>query len=454
MRKIIVFTLPLIFISTIGLKTAFAEKIVVVSQDIDDSGPFVSWSRGNSNGLMEPGEHIELTVTLKNDGKDTANNVQGLLTTGDESVNIHDSTVNYNDIPPGWSSPTPLMLFQNLQDLQNPNRYTFKIEVRDDAIAHDITFALTLTASNRTPSVFTITLPIINPSEIRLQLPKDFISEEAFSSRSVYFILKAKHPTLTGIPDARVSYEDCMITLHIPEGTQSFMFPIQTQSEIAKEKGIDLLFHVAISVVSKLIEEEIKGATRGLAIVEFFERAAELLRLREHNLRVRISGILAPGHGHPDTEIEHLVLLKHQTQSVKSIQIAVEQKYRIGNSRKSFTARGRTEWNFAEGWASPVIQQSEVIVGQNYPNPFNPETWIPYELEKPADVTLTFHTVDGQIVRQLALGYQPAGVYHGLIRAAYWDGRNTHGEFVANGVYFYTLKAGKSTVTRKMLIKR
>ena len=47
----------------------------------------------------------------------------------------------------------------------------------------------------------------------------------------------------------------------------------------------------------------------------------------------------------------------------------------------------------------------------NYPNPFNPETWIPYHLAKPADVTLTIYSVDGKIVRKLDLGHQAAGFY-------------------------------------------
>ena len=90
----------------------------------------------------------------------------------------------------------------------------------------------------------------------------------------------------------------------------------------------------------------------------------------------------------------------------------------------------------------------------NYPNPFNPETWIPYELAKPAEVTLHIYSVDGIPVRTLALGHQPAGMYHSRSRAAYWDGRNEQGERVASGVYFYTLSAGEFTATRKMLIKK
>ncbi len=90
----------------------------------------------------------------------------------------------------------------------------------------------------------------------------------------------------------------------------------------------------------------------------------------------------------------------------------------------------------------------------NYPNPFNPETWIPYQLSEPAEVTLTIYAVDGRLIRTLTLGHQPAGMYQSKSRAAYWDGRNEVGEPVASGVYFYTFTAGKFTATRKMLIRK
>ena len=90
----------------------------------------------------------------------------------------------------------------------------------------------------------------------------------------------------------------------------------------------------------------------------------------------------------------------------------------------------------------------------NYPNPFNPETWIPYQLSKPADVTLHIYAVNGALVRTLDLGHQAAGTYQSRSRAAYWDGRNAVGEKVASGVYFYTLTAGEFTATRKLLIRK
>jgi hypothetical protein len=89
---------------------------------------------------------------------------------------------------------------------------------------------------------------------------------------------------------------------------------------------------------------------------------------------------------------------------------------------------------------------------QNYPNPFNPETWIPYELAADATVTLCIYDVNGQLVRQLDLGNQKTGSYIDKGKAAYWDGKNDHGERVSSGVYFYQLKAGKFAAVRKMTI--
>ena len=90
----------------------------------------------------------------------------------------------------------------------------------------------------------------------------------------------------------------------------------------------------------------------------------------------------------------------------------------------------------------------------NYPNPFNPETWIPYQLAKPAKVTLTIYNMRGVVIRELKVGHQAAGVYTSRSRAIHWDGRNNIGEKVATGAYFYTLKAGDFSATRKMLIRK
>ena len=97
-----------------------------------------------------------------------------------------------------------------------------------------------------------------------------------------------------------------------------------------------------------------------------------------------------------------------------------------------------------------IPQRSQLF--QNYPNPFNPETWIPYQLAKPVEVSIRIYNMTGQLVWTLNLGQKPAGNYLDKARAAYWDGRSDAGEKAASGMYFYTIQAGDFTAIRRMLL--
>ena len=98
------------------------------------------------------------------------------------------------------------------------------------------------------------------------------------------------------------------------------------------------------------------------------------------------------------------------------------------------------------------ILPTETVLLPNYPNPFNPETWIPYDLARDAEVQIHIYNLKGESIRRLSLGFQTAGTYRTPSRAAYWDGRNSIGEPVASGIYFYTLQAGNVKATRQMVI--
>ena len=110
------------------------------------------------------------------------------------------------------------------------------------------------------------------------------------------------------------------------------------------------------------------------------------------------------------------------------------------------------EVNVAPASGKEISPPDETLLLPNYPNPFNPETWIPYHLARDTEVQILIYNVRGTIVRRLALGHQSAGFYTNRSRAAHWDGRNTSGERVAAGIYFYQLRADTVTPLRKMVI--
>ncbi len=93
------------------------------------------------------------------------------------------------------------------------------------------------------------------------------------------------------------------------------------------------------------------------------------------------------------------------------------------------------------------------FLSQNYPNPFNALTVIRYGIPygQVAKVKLTIYDILGRKVRRLFEGEKRGGFHR-----VKWDGRNSRGEQVASGIYFYRLEAksqGLKTVkTRKMVL--
>ena len=87
------------------------------------------------------------------------------------------------------------------------------------------------------------------------------------------------------------------------------------------------------------------------------------------------------------------------------------------------------------------------FLAQNFPNPFNPTTTIHYDLKEVGQIALRVYNVMGQQVRELVRQVQPAGTY-----SVVWDGRDRHGQEMANGVYFYELRAGAFRSMRRMVL--
>jgi hypothetical protein len=86
-------------------------------------------------------------------------------------------------------------------------------------------------------------------------------------------------------------------------------------------------------------------------------------------------------------------------------------------------------------------------LAQNYPNPFNPGTSIEFSLPVASRATVDVYNVIGERVTTLLDRFLPAGRY-----SINWDGANTDGKPVSSGMYFYRLKAGEFSDTKKMML--
>ena len=82
------------------------------------------------------------------------------------------------------------------------------------------------------------------------------------------------------------------------------------------------------------------------------------------------------------------------------------------------------------------------MLHNNFPNPFNPSTKIGFDLPEAADVEITVFDFLGRKIKELVKEKLPAGSYRTEFDA---------GSF-ASGIYFYRIRAGKFTETKRMLL--
>jgi len=95
-------------------------------------------------------------------------------------------------------------------------------------------------------------------------------------------------------------------------------------------------------------------------------------------------------------------------------------------------------------------ETTDYFLSQNYPNPFNSSTIISYQLPIQNMVSLKIFDILGQEIITLVNEYKFAGTY-----TVEWNGTNSAGHKVTNGIYYYQLKtANNYLITKKMIILR
>jgi hypothetical protein len=89
------------------------------------------------------------------------------------------------------------------------------------------------------------------------------------------------------------------------------------------------------------------------------------------------------------------------------------------------------------------VYSTEFVLEQNYPNPFNPSTKISWQSPVASHQTIKIYDVLGREIQTLVDEYKDAGTHSKLYIV---------NSTLPSGVYFYQLKAGAHTSTKKMLL--
>ncbi len=118
---------------------------------------------------------------------------------------------------------------------------------------------------------------------------------------------------------------------------------------------------------------------------------------------------------------------------------------------KASVSTGTAQEIEVEGLGGGAVP-NQFVLYQNRPNPFNPTTTIDFYVQGSGtsgdnDVKLEVFNIVGQSVKTIINEALPTG-HHSVI----WDGSDQNGERTASGVYFYRLKVGDESLTRKMVL--
>ncbi|MFC1475824.1 T9SS type A sorting domain-containing protein [Candidatus Zixiibacteriota bacterium] len=167
-------------------------------------------------------------------------------------------------------------------------------------------------------------------------------------------------------------------------------------------------------------------------------RPRNLKLKRQAKLRIDARAI------HADAEPEQLVIARQEVDGTwEPLPTAVDPQTRV---LMAYTDRlGVYQPRHSTSPAAPVPKAPSLA--QNYPNPFNASTVVEFALPRPTQVSLEVFNILGRRVAVLVDEERGAGRH--LIS---WDGKDNNGKSMASGLYFYRLRAGSYSQTKRMVL--
>ncbi|MCH8806380.1 MAG: T9SS type A sorting domain-containing protein [Planctomycetes bacterium] len=296
--------------------------------------------------------------------------------------------------------------------------------------------------------------------------------------------------------DIRARFEqavDQLMRVHNADGI-IFDFRFNTGGGSLAREGLELLFNETVPTVG--FDQRIPGSSDHFAMepdplrreanlvirgnpATFFDKPIAILigpgsisagelearRLSFHP-NARIFGLPAPG-GNTGSDFisigdsDWFVSRAHSTQYLVSTHaylthLGLEPDERVWFTREDAAngvdtvIKAALDWIEAEATAveDEIVSTTSLDVAW-YPNPFRERATVSFELDAPAQVSVTLYDLLGRRVATLMNGPAATGPHQ-----VAWEGKNLHGTALSSGLYFWKVTAGSKTETGAVMLVR
>lgn len=396
------------FSSEVYAPDLFIESIKIIDKD------------GNDNSVFDGGEKVLVDIGLKNSGRQSVHNLEGLISTGDPNFTLHTDFVTIEEIPEGetlsliyeiqLSNDVPDLFLGNLNlnivteegyssdlkfQLNNINGFFDNFDMGGNGWTH----ASYMTSSN-THDDWQIGDPAGKAGDPEspfsgencwgTDMGWDWFQNDSWDGayqRNVYNYLKSPVINCTNMTGVGLRYMRWLTTLLNGDAT--------------------------IKVNDSIVW---KSARRGHSDMDWFEHKIDISGIADGNPEVRITFELETGNG------------------------AIAGGWNIDDV-------------IVAGGLYSGTSTNEIDLGNNinlscFPNPFNDHINISFELKEPAEVEIQLYDAFGRKVRVMERQHLPQGNHN-----IEWKGKDQRGNDLSNGMYYIKVNVDGQSKAETIIIK-
>jgi len=417
---------------------AHAPVMDMMSYYIDDV------AGGNGDGRLDAGETADIVITVGNNGSSEAFNVVGGLMTYSEYVTLNTSTANYGNIIGG-------------EGFEQSFNITTSTTTPDGHLAD---FSMDITADHNINGTVDFNEVIGRIPVLIVDLDQN--SEPPSVMAGCLANLGVSFETMDDFPENLDLYSSVFVCLGVyPQNTtlendqgQLLADYLNNGGNVYMEGGDTWAYDDPTPVHPLFNIDGVSDGSDDLSILSGLEGSI-------------VDG-LNYGYGGDNSYIDHLAPLdvavsmfnNQAPEYTAAISFENETYKTIGSS---FEFAGLVEadasvdsymqailefFGFDIVTALPEIEESELYISA-YPNPFKNSTSIAFNLSETMNVKLDIYNLTGQGIVNLIDTELGSGIHEVI-----WNGTDASGNYLPDGIYFYTLKAGTKQMTRKLILMK